>query len=238
MSGAALTSPGKGLARWILCRVPPARPAEPTSRRRGRDIPRSGGFRERRNVRTLLIGKAGSSFRGACLLRLGGGGGSGEAVIEARVREITGNIWLAFYLRFLIKWPSVCGGREGERVGERVGGFKGAGGDREEAGGAHHTLLVKGIREWCWRGDTTLRLLARQWGLGGMQQEGRSHHILSIHLGSSLLCHCPQSRATSQDKPGGPPKADRDGGGAKLWGDGEGRDPPARGCQATSGALG
>lgn len=53
-----------------------------------------------------------------------------------------------------------------------MGGFKAAEGDREEAGQAHHMLLLKGIWEWCQRGDTTLHLLAWQRGLGAMQQEG------------------------------------------------------------------
>lgn len=83
----------------------------------------------------------GSSFRGACLLRLGGGG-AGEAVIEARVWEITDNIWLAFYPRLLIKWPLVRGswGREGGGRGAQSS----KAGDRGEVEQAHLTLLVKG----------------------------------------------------------------------------------------------
>lgn len=62
-----------------------------------------------------------------------------------RVWEITDNIWLAFYLRFLIKWPLVRGSRgEGGR-----GASKQRRGDRGEAGQAHHTLLVNGIQEQC-----------------------------------------------------------------------------------------
>lgn len=61
-------SPGKGPGRWILCGVPSVRPAEPASRRRGQDIPHSGGFRERRNVRTLLIGKWGPLSEGLVYL--------------------------------------------------------------------------------------------------------------------------------------------------------------------------
>lgn len=68
----------------------------------------------------------GSSFRGACLLRLGGGG-SGEEVIEARVWEITDNIWLSFYLCFLIKWPLVRGG-----WGREAGGLQSSKGDTGE----------------------------------------------------------------------------------------------------------
>lgn len=73
----------------------------------GRDIPRLGGFRKRRTVRTLLIGNRGPLSEG--LVCLGSAVvGSEEAVIEVRVGEITGNIWLAFYLHFLIKWPLLC----------------------------------------------------------------------------------------------------------------------------------
>lgn len=64
-------------------------------------------------------------------------------------------------------------GREGGR--ERGwGASKQPGGTGEEAGGAHHMLLVKGIREWCRRGDTALHLRARQWGWGDAAPGGEA----------------------------------------------------------------
>lgn len=140
--------------------VPPARPAGtggPARPQRGQDIPRLGGFRERRNVRTLLIGNRGPLSEGLVCLGWAGRGGSGEAVIEARVGEITGNIWLAFYRRFLIKWPLVCveagGGRQGG-PGEAGGSHRwwraaGAGtpaGTHRYVGGHG----VQGAKPWLW----------------------------------------------------------------------------------------
>lgn len=115
----------------------------------GRDIPRLGGFRQRRTVRTLLIGNRGPLSEG--LVCLGSAGvGSEEAVIEVRVGKITGNIWLAFYLHFLIKWPLLCGewgGLEGlaapwehpaASFGEGPGGAGSSGWAPTIQGGAWH----------------------------------------------------------------------------------------------------
>lgn len=69
--------------------------------------------------------------------------------------------------------------------GGRTGGFKAAKrGDRGEAGHAHHTLLVKGIRDRCQSGDTPLHPMAWRWGsLGGCGRRGQSCAMLSICMG-------------------------------------------------------
>lgn len=93
------------------------------------------------------------------------------------------------------------GGREGRREGG--GASKQPGGDREEVGGAQHTLLEK------WWGEETPPCISWEWGLRVMQQPPHPEHPRG--------CHCPQSHARPQDKPGGHQKLTRMVAGPSFW---------------------